>query len=487
MKLITYVYLLQLLIQATFASSGNGITSSGLEKYSPYGYFAWFLGNTKVPVCLEVDKNFPIEKNVLKKLIVGHVDRWQKKYEEVTVFESIPKKARINFNFEFQEECSNETRLQFIFGIENEFIQNLKSVHKSPRGFATLLEFDIEKYLGKGIIWIEGPKNNGELFSPITADATLLHELGHVFGVPHIEGTIMTSNDLNLGQEASFHSPGIINIYQPHTYDDLKKFYSNLEEKYGKEKFEEFIFREMNRLENDEKIRNRIIRIDQESILGFNPKQNTRLNGRIPTLAIHRELKMTNKEQTQEILDFLMINKEKTKRDQKAELYVVTNIDMPKEGEPSKEAKTWITYNLSIDGVKGSYVFKPSVLNVISFYQEKLFTSLVLDTSKKAQSLPEFLRIRDYSVPNNTSEIYGEICNKENKCFKAYFYINKNKQCSIDILTDGTPVTIFRSVTVENFFSNQQNFRFRFDSFSKGEKDSNDEEDESESWEEDLE
>jgi hypothetical protein len=82
-------------------------------------------------------------------------------------------------------DCENAD-LQFFFGVENKIIQEYKKFEtEHPAGFAIRKTYDHEKYLNTGLIWIKNSKNKSHV------EHTLLHELGHIFGMKHDSVYIM--------------------------------------------------------------------------------------------------------------------------------------------------------------------------------------------------------------------------------------------------------------------------------------------------------
>jgi hypothetical protein len=84
-----------------------------------------------------------------------------------------------------------------MFGTEDSQIQQEKTKYERPSAISFRQSFDSKSGWGKGWIWFSMPSvvDPSQRFPNWTDDTVfdsiLLHEIGHVFGNPHVSGTIM--------------------------------------------------------------------------------------------------------------------------------------------------------------------------------------------------------------------------------------------------------------------------------------------------------
>jgi hypothetical protein len=121
------------------------------------------------------------------------------------------------------QSCDGTEELKFYFGVEDDVVRKFKSEFNRPFGFAALTT-PVGDRDPHGIVWIAPPRSICPddsrptfclpYWSNETADALealILHEIGHVFGNSHVDGTAMTSqigrflqNDTQLKRDRSF-------------------------------------------------------------------------------------------------------------------------------------------------------------------------------------------------------------------------------------------------------------------------------------------
>jgi hypothetical protein len=182
------------------AFAGNEM-GNGSDYLFPDDGAAWFLGETKaVSYCIDVASGFPVTANEIDPLIQSAVAQWKqyavdKKAIRAPLLSKDPGKIAFQFT---RQNCAASTDLTFYFGVENERIRTLKERYSRPIAFAARESYDATTGWGKGFVWfaLEAAVSTSPRI-PIWQDKTatlrpvLLHELGHIFGVPHIAGTIM--------------------------------------------------------------------------------------------------------------------------------------------------------------------------------------------------------------------------------------------------------------------------------------------------------
>lgn len=168
----------------------------------------WFLQNTdKVSYCIDIDeKNFSVSHDAAKKVIERSVDRWKQSFSQAnnsyyTSKDLQPYAPLLIATQQFAEEaCSPRTDLRFQLGKLSDDQARLIPKRDNVIAIAVRAEYDTANLRGRGFIYVaanKGPlKPSAQTFSDdpwsvcdeCIFEATITHELGHVFGVPHLEG-----------------------------------------------------------------------------------------------------------------------------------------------------------------------------------------------------------------------------------------------------------------------------------------------------------
>lgn len=199
MNQIRYILYFLILSSVTFAS-GGWISGGGellKDSHNP-----WFLNNTKdVFYCIKVNESdFGASRKTIETKLVSAIEFWKNEfnYAITPVYKSIGKLRIADQNF-IQVSC-NDVRvdIKFQFGVL-EKVQ--KEYLKDPKKYAAVTvrtSYDEVKLKGRGFVYVSpshGPlaynqegviedawqSDDGELLY-----LTLVHELGHIFGLPHI-------------------------------------------------------------------------------------------------------------------------------------------------------------------------------------------------------------------------------------------------------------------------------------------------------------
>lgn len=186
---------------------------------------AWFLGIEKtVRYCIEVDPDFfdmsperlaryqkfpDLLKSIHEYPIVETKLALEKWIQWVQTSGDYYYQKRI-LTTKFEEvSCDATVDLKFLFGQSTPEIEAAKKLKRHPMAFAAETDVNYVNGWRKGYVWISraGSHPIVDLPSRIGPDryfpdwtdpdqlhAILLHELGHVFGSDHVEGTIMDEN-----------------------------------------------------------------------------------------------------------------------------------------------------------------------------------------------------------------------------------------------------------------------------------------------------
>ena len=185
-----------------FAGDGSG-SSGGGDLYKADFEAAWFIGDQPINYCIEMADDFPIERERVSTTIQAVISQWK----DYVVRKDIEKgaKVKLNFNYHYTEQCSPETELTFYFGVDNPRVRKAKTSFSDPIAFAWKESYDFESGMGKGLVWVKTDPSDNQLFGnqypnlhPWRTNNSfyriLLHEFGHIFGVPHVPHTIMDDN-----------------------------------------------------------------------------------------------------------------------------------------------------------------------------------------------------------------------------------------------------------------------------------------------------
>jgi hypothetical protein len=188
---------------AIFAPAAYGLPSSGGESggggdYDPAAGHAWFLGPAaSVQYCIEIAPNFGASQNLIETNIAAALAKWQQFINQSGTY--YYQKRNLSNKFVKQTKCNGHEDLKFYMGVLNTETVSAKNKHVNPVGFAALKSYDSDRGWAKGFIWI-APANSvnpSRSFPKWTREfqlqGILLHEIGHVYGANHMEGTIMTA------------------------------------------------------------------------------------------------------------------------------------------------------------------------------------------------------------------------------------------------------------------------------------------------------
>lgn len=181
--------------------TGNGTDIVAQETDS-----AWFVGKDKdVHYCIVRSPDFSVNLTTIEKEVSDALAKWalyyNVKYLDRTS-PNLPDPLVLATGYYKSEKCDESTDLTFYFGTTNAEIEKARAKYQKPIGLAEPTSYDRAKGWGRGFIWIAHEKSiepwlpNWQTKNAL--QGVLLHEIGHVYGVGHIAGTIMSDDYTSL-------------------------------------------------------------------------------------------------------------------------------------------------------------------------------------------------------------------------------------------------------------------------------------------------
>lgn len=186
---------------------GDDFSVSDLDQGNP-----WFVGPNPVTYCILVSPEFLVAKSPeLQSLVRDSLRDLATSIRSRSMpMNSTEFFQSRNLSTTFQEvECSEKTELKFYFGVTNEAVRKgFEKMSRIPIAFSYLEEFDWNSGRGKGFIWLTPDSGRGPYqaevghgirplnhwwSSSMALPLVLKHEIGHIFGLPHIPGTFMAA------------------------------------------------------------------------------------------------------------------------------------------------------------------------------------------------------------------------------------------------------------------------------------------------------
>lgn len=184
----------------------GGSDGAGGDSILPDSGTAWFLGTKPVRYCVVVDPTFGVSKEQVNFAIRQSIATWKKYISSRLNYPGNLIKYAVDFSSHVN--CTeNDSDLVFYFGTSSQEIEKIKTKYHQPSAFAHRISYDEKTGWGRGFVWVASPlsmENNKfpNWHAPYLLSGIILHELGHVFGCDHVDGTIMTKFIAKLLSEA---------------------------------------------------------------------------------------------------------------------------------------------------------------------------------------------------------------------------------------------------------------------------------------------
>jgi len=209
--LINLVFVLFLIPIFSYGGGDGGWVSSGGELFRD-AHNPWFVKNTKtVYYCIRIDQStITAELNEIKSAVKDSIQYWT---SELSRVDDGTIEGRFNLGSQsFEEVTCDDTKLdlRILFGFGTLNTKELEFLKDPTKyiGITVRTEYDIENLKGKGFIYISsdiGEKaydNPGTLIEkawgrPKILRYALMHEFGHIFGLPHMGTGLMAEVFLN--------------------------------------------------------------------------------------------------------------------------------------------------------------------------------------------------------------------------------------------------------------------------------------------------
>lgn len=172
---------------------------------------AWFLGAEKIRVCLETQEApTPLEKASIEEAF----EVWRRYFSEKRINEpefypersGIPAHRSLQAGYQWVE-CSEAPELRIVVGKTSDARLNWERLNEFPgqSAFVMRREYDAVKGRGQGDMWISSSRLElkTEIAQRLWLTGHAVHELGHVFGCPHVPDTVMAEDFIKVIEAAT--------------------------------------------------------------------------------------------------------------------------------------------------------------------------------------------------------------------------------------------------------------------------------------------
>ncbi|MES2855765.1 MAG: hypothetical protein V4692_07875 [Bdellovibrionota bacterium] len=229
--LIRFTSIFLALAVTTSAWAGGGWVSSGGELFKD-AHNPWFLRNKpSVSYCVKVAAgSVSLDVAKVEEDVRASLEHWMVELKRA----SIPGEGNVELGMQkfTKVECSTQTDLRFLIGYETLSKEEIDYLEEPTKfiGVTVRTDYDPVTLTGKGFVFISsdfGPNsydNPGNLIErawsqPKLFKYALLHEIGHVFGLPHAGSGLMSEafleQMLNKNLAPMFSQMAIPSFFEP--------------------------------------------------------------------------------------------------------------------------------------------------------------------------------------------------------------------------------------------------------------------------------
>lgn len=186
------------------APRGSSVGNGGEDLPDDFGG-AWFLGPQEIRYCYEIGPGFGVSRESIEATLETAFRQWraylvQKRVNDPLLWperERLPENSRLVFNSRLVGDCRKDADLVFYLGVDNERVRAQRENHVRPLSFAAKSP-PADRAGPGGFVWVAPPGSHSPRFPDWSQEGHLLsivlHELGHVLGCGHVEGTVMNAN-----------------------------------------------------------------------------------------------------------------------------------------------------------------------------------------------------------------------------------------------------------------------------------------------------
>ena len=190
-------------------SHGGGEVGNGSDHHPEEYQSAWFLGKSRtIHACLSMSPSFGIDMATAAHSIHSAFSQWIDYVHDHQVLRVNDRQnelfAQGNDDWAYAESlevnqfCTGTEDLHIYLGVENEEVRAGEAEFSDPLAFTKRIKFDQLKGWSKGVLWVRNSASGNSVGIPFpdwgtphSLDYVLLHEMGHIFGNPHVPETIM--------------------------------------------------------------------------------------------------------------------------------------------------------------------------------------------------------------------------------------------------------------------------------------------------------
>ncbi|MGE0174219.1 MAG: hypothetical protein AB7T49_15590 [Oligoflexales bacterium] len=215
MRIFPYITILFILAGCKTVAGKSKPSSAGGEYGNGTGrpMLAWFVDRSRtVQYCVETSPDFGIDRTTILQSVDQAINTWTSFiksraihtiYDQDDAFRPDLYRGRnsLALKYAYQDSCE-KSDLRFFIGVNDKpEIQTAKGNFFEPISFAERTDEDFRENVkagwGNGFVWLapssEMPDPKYWTNQPKRLIGMLIHEMGHVYGVPHLDGTIMMS------------------------------------------------------------------------------------------------------------------------------------------------------------------------------------------------------------------------------------------------------------------------------------------------------